>query len=212
MIDLYTWSTPNGRKISICLEELGLPYRVIPVDISNGEQYKPEFLKISPNNRIPAIIDHDAGMSLMESGAILIYLSEKTGRLTPKDPDERYHMLEWLMWQMGNLGPMVGQAHHFLRTNPGKSDYADERYHNEARRLYGVLDRRLAVSPYLVSEYSIADIASWPWIARFEWHKVDINEYPNVRRWYLEIAAREAVQAGYDLPSIGVTVPMPPDL
>src|SRR5690606_34059454 len=144
MIDLYTWSTPNGRKISICLEELELPYRVIEIDIGKGEQYGEEFSRASPNHKIPAIVDTDTGFSLMESGAILMYLSEKTGALTPSDPEERYRMLEWLMWQMGGLGPMLGQAHHFLKNNPGKSAYGEQRYHREAARLYAVLDARLA--------------------------------------------------------------------
>ncbi len=210
MIDLYTWSTPNGRKISICLEELELPYRVVPIDIGKSEQYGEEFARISPNHKIPAIVDTDTGFSLMESGAILIYLSEKTGALTPSDPRERYTMLEWLMWQMGGLGPMLGQAHHFLKYHPGKDPYGEERYHREAERLYAVLDARLARSEFIVSEYSIADIACWPWISRFEWHRVDLDRYPNVRRWYLDIAARPAVQAGYDVPARGFSIPLPP--
>ncbi len=212
MIDLYTWSTPNGRKISICLEELGLPYTVHPVDIGNGEQRDPEFLRISPNGKIPAIVDRDDGMSLMETGAILIYLAEKTGRLIPADPTERYRMLEWLMWQMGGLGPMLGQAHHFLKNNPGRSEYSEKRYHAEAERLYGVLDRHLEGRRYVVSEFSIADIAMWPWISRFEWHQVDMNRFPNVRRWYLELASRPAMRAGYDVPARGLDIPLPPDV
>lgn len=209
MIDLHTWSTPNGRKVSICLAELDLPYRVFPVDISRDEQFAPDFLAISPNNKIPAIVDHDNGMTLMESGAILLYLAEKAGRLIPAEAGERYRMLEWLMWQMGGLGPMLGQAHHFLKNNPGKSDYAEARYHAEAERLYGVLDRRLAEHEYLVSEFSIADIATWPWVSRFEWHQVDMNRFPNVRRWYLALAERPGVQAGYDVPERGLSIPLP---
>ncbi len=209
MIDLYTWTTPNGRKISIALEELGLPYRAHPIDITKDEQFAPDFLKISPNNRIPAIIDRDNGISLFESGAILIYLGDKTGKLLPKEGEARYRVIEWLMWQMGGVGPMIGQAHHFLRQNPGKAPYAEERYHKEALRLYGVLDRRLEGRDYMAGDYSIADIATWPWIARFEWHKVDLNQFPNVKRWYVAIAKRPAVQKGYQVPKDTGPVPMP---
>jgi GST-like protein len=209
MIDLYTWTTPNGRKVSIALEELGLPYKAHPIDIGKDEQFAPDFLKISPNNRIPAIIDRDNNMSLFESGAILIYLGDKTGRLLPRDGEARYRVIEWLMWQMGGIGPMIGQAHHFLRQNPGKAPYADERYHKEALRLYGVLDRRLEGRNYIAGDYSIADIATWPWISRFEWHKVDLNQFPNVKRWYVSIAKRPAVQKGYQVPKDTGPVPMP---
>ena len=210
MIDLYTWSTPNGRKVSIMLEECGLPYRAHPVDINKQEQFKPEFLKISPNNRIPAIVDHDnGGFALMESGAILLYLAEKTGRLLASEPKARMRAIEWLMWQMGGVGPMIGQAHHFLRAKPGVSAYAEQRYRDEAKRLYGVLDRRLAGREYIADEYSIADIATWPWIARFEWHQVDIREFAHVRAWYERIAARPAVQRGYQVPAYTAPVPMP---
>jgi GST-like protein len=209
MIDLYTWTTPNGRKVSIALEELGLPYKAHPIDIGKDEQFAPDFLKISPNNRIPAIIDRDNNMSLFESGAILIYLGDKTGRLLPRDGEARYRVIEWLMWQMGGIGPMIGQAHHFLRQNPGKAPYAEERYHKEALRLYGVLDRRLEGRNYIAGDYSIADIATWPWIARFEWHKVDLNQFPNVKRWYVSIAKRPAVQKGYQVPKDTGPVPMP---
>ena len=209
MIDLYTWTTPNGRKVSIALEELGLPYKAHPIDISKDEQFAPDFLKISPNNRIPAIIDRDNNMSLFESGAILIYLGDKTGRLLPRDGEARYRVIEWLMWQMGGIGPMIGQAHHFLRQNPGKAPYAEERYHKEALRLYGVLDRRLEGRNYIAGDYSIADIATWPWISRFEWHKVDLNQFPNVKRWYVSIAKRPAVLKGYQVPKDTGPVPMP---
>ena len=209
MIDLYTWTTPNGRKASIGLEEFGLPYTAHAIDIGKGEQFAPDFLKISPNNRIPAIVDRDNGMSLFESGAILIYLADKTGKLLPKDGEERYRVIEWLMWQMGGVGPMIGQAHHFLRQNPGKAPYAEERYHKEALRLYGVLDRRLEGRDFMAGDYSIADIATWPWIARFEWHKVDLNQFPNVKRWYVSIAQRPAVQKGYQVPKDAGPVPMP---
>jgi len=209
MIDLYTWTTPNGRKVSIALEELGLPYTAHPIDIGKDEQFKPDFLKISPNNRIPAIIDRDNNMSLFESGAILIYLGDKTGKLLPKDGEARYRVIEWLMWQMGGIGPMIGQAHHFLRQNPGKAPYAEERYHKEALRLYGVLDRRLEGRDFMAGDYSVADIATWPWISRFEWHKVDLNQFPNVKRWYVSIAKRPAVQKGYQVPKDTGPVPMP---
>jgi GST-like protein len=209
VIDLYTWTTPNGRKVSIALEEFGLPYTVHPINIGKDEQFAPDFLKIAPNNRIPAIVDRDTNIALMESGAILIYLADKTGKFLPKEGEPRYRVIEWLMWQMGGVGPMIGQAHHFLRTNPGKSAYAEERYHNEAERLYGVLDRRLEGRDYMAGDYSIADMATWPWIARFEWHKVDINKYANVKRWYVSIAKRPAVQKGYQVPKPVGDVPMP---
>jgi len=209
MIDLYTWSTPNGRKVSIMLEELGLEYTTHPINIGKNEQFTESFLKISPNNRIPAIVDNDTGISLMESGAILLYLAEKTGKFMSCDPAKRWETIEWLMWQMGGVGPMMGQAHHFIHFNKGKSDYAEERYLNEAKRLYGVLDRRLAGRDYLVDEYSIADIATWPWISRFEWQTVNLNSYPNVKKWYLAIAGRPAVQRGYHVPVEQPEIPMP---
>jgi GSH-dependent disulfide-bond oxidoreductase len=209
MIDLYTWSTPNGRKVSIMLEECGLEYRAHAVNITKDEQFKPDFLKISPNNRIPAIIDGDNGRSLFESGAILLYLAEKTGKFWPQDPDRRWQTIEWLMWQMGGIGPMIGQVHHFVRNNKGKSPYAEERYVKETHRLYGVLDKRLAEHEYVAGVYSIADMATWPWIARFEWHTVDLNQYANVARWYKAIAARPAVARGYDVPVKQPGTPMP---
>jgi GSH-dependent disulfide-bond oxidoreductase len=209
VIDLYTWTTPNGRKASIMLEEVGLPYTAHAVDISKDEQFKPEFLKISPNNRIPAIVDRDNGYHLMESGAILIYLADKTGKLLPKDSDKRYRVIEWLMWQMGGPGPMLGQVHHFVKYNKGKAPYAEERYLKEAHRLYGVLDRRLAGREFVADDYSIADIAIWPWISRFEWQTIDMGQYANVKRWYLDIAKRPAVQRGYDVPKKVGDIPMP---
>lgn len=209
MIDLYTWSTPNGRKISIMLEECGLPYTVHPVDINKDEQFKPEFLEISPNNRIPAIVDRDNGLALFESGAILLYLAEKTGKFLPKDTTGRWHAVQWLMWQMGGAGPMLGQAHHFLQFNPGKAPYAEERYAKEAKRLYGVLDRRLKEAPFVAGDYSVADMAIWPWISRWEWQRIDMNEFPQVKRWYLEIAARPAVQRGYHVPVKQAAIPSP---
>ena len=210
MIDLYTWSTPNGRKVSIMLEECGLPYEVHPVDITKGEQFASEFLEISPNNKIPAIVDRDNGWSVFESGAILIYLAEKTGKFLPQDPKLRLQTIEWLMFQMGGVGPMFGQAHHFLHFNRGVCPYAEERYHKEVLRLYGVMNRRLGESRYLAcDEYTIADIATWPWVARYEIHRVDLAAFPNVRRWYLEIAERPAVQRGYDVPKRGFEIPVP---
>jgi GST-like protein len=209
VIDLYTWTTPNGRKANIMLEEIGLPYTVHAIDISKDEQFAPEFLKISPNNRIPAIVDRDNGMSLMESGAILIYLADKAGKLLPKSGMERYKVIEWLMWQMGGPGPMLGQVHHFVKYNPGKAPYAEERYLKEAARLYKVLNTQLGLHEYVAGEYSIADIAIWPWISRFEWQTINLNDYPNVKRWYLEIAKRPAVQRGYKVPKDMGPIPMP---
>ncbi len=209
MIDLHTWITPNGRKVSIALEELGLPYRVHAVDITKDEQFHPDFLRIAPNNRIPAIVDDETGIALMESGAILIYLADKAGRLLPPEGEARYRVLEWLMWQMGGLGPMIGQAHHFLRAKKGASAYGEERYAQEAQRLYGVLDRRLAGRDYVAGEYSIADISMWPWVSRYEWHAVDLAAFPNVKRWYTSIAARPAVQRGYQVPKPTGEIPMP---
>ena len=209
MIDLYTWTTPNGRKVSIALEELGLPYTVHPIDISKDEQFQPDFLRISPNNRIPAIVDRETGFHLMESGAILIYLADKAGRLLPKEGEQRYRVIEWLMWQMGGVGPMLGQTHHFVKYNKGKAPYAEERYLKEAHRLYGVLDRRLADHEYLADDYSVADIATWPWISRYEWQTVDLAQYPNVKRWYVAIANRPAVQKGYHVPKKVQDIPMP---
>ena len=207
MIDLYTWPTPNGRKISIALEEFGLDYEVHAVDIGAGDQQQPEFLKISPNGKIPAIVDRNTGRSLMESGAILLYLAETHGRFMG---DDRWVTIEWLMLQMGGVGPMLGQAHHFLKFNPGKAVYAEERYAAEAARLYGVLDRRLATVAFLSGSYSIADMATWPWISRFEWQGIEWRHYPNLERWYREIAGRPAVQRGYDVPVHVAEIPLPP--
>lgn len=198
MIDLYTWNTPNGRKVSILLEELNVPYNVHAVDITKGEQLEAEFLTISPNNKIPAIRDNETGVTLMESGAILIYLAEKYGQFLPRE--NRIEIYEWLMWQMAGFGPMLGQAHHFLKYNRGVSAYAEERYGEEARRLYGVLDRRLEGRDYIIGEYTIADIACWPWVSRHEWQEIDLRDYPHVRKWYQRIAARPAVQRGYHVP------------
>lgn len=200
MIDFYTWTTPNGRKVSILLEELSVDYEVHSINITQGDQNSPAFLKISPNNKIPAIIDRDNGMSLMESGAILIYLAEKYGKFLPKDSIARAEVNEWLMWQMGGFGPILGQAHHFLHFNPGKSDYAEARFRSEVARLYGVLDRRLEGRDYICDDYSIADMACWPWVSRYEWQQVNLADYPNVRSWYQRLLARDAVQKGYHIP------------
>ena len=183
-----------------------LDYRVHPVNIGKDEQFDPEFLKISPNNKIPAIVDGETGRSVMESGAILIYLSRRTGRFLGDDP---LVTLEWLMFQMGGVGPMFGQTHHFLRFNRGKSAYAEERFAAETKRLYGVLNRRLASHEYLAGTYTIADMATWPWVSRWEWHEIDWSEYPNVQRWYCSIAERDAVQKGYNVPVETKGIPIP---
>lgn len=207
MIELYSWATPNGHKIHIMLEETGLPYRVHGVNIRTGEQFKPEFLKISPNNRIPAIVDPDGPdgkpLSLMESGAILLYLASKSGKFLPEDLSQRWTCMQWLMWQMGGVGPMFGQAHHFLRAAKEPVPYGIERYVNETRRLYGVLDKHLAGHQWLAAgEYTIADMATYPWVARHEWHKTDLNDFPGVKRWYDRISARPAVQRGMAVPKV----------
>lgn len=206
MIHLYTFPTPNGRKVSIALEEMGLDYEVTAIDITKGAQYEAPFLEISPNNKIPAIVDHDTGRSMMESGAILMYLADKTDNFWG---DDRWQTIEWLMMQMGGVGPMLGQAHHFLRFNRGKAPYAEARYAEEAARLYGVLDARLADREYLSGSYSIADMATWPWISRYEWQSIDWNGYPNLLAWYRRIAAREAVIRGYDVPMVTTPIPVP---
>ena len=209
MIDLYTWMTPNGQKVSIMLEEVGLPYRVHPIDIENGAQFDPAFARISPNNKIPAIVDHDNGLHLMESGAILLYLAEKSGKLWSQDVPVKWRVVEWLMWQMGGVGPFLGQVHHFVKFNPGKSAYAEERYSKESKRLWAVLEKRLGEVEYVAGDYSIADIAIWPWISRFEWQTVKFADHPNVKRWYMAIAKRPAVQRGWDVLNVGRRLPMP---
>ena len=201
MIDLYSWATPNGHKIHIMLEETGLPYRVHPIDIGAGDQFKPEFLKISPNNKMPAMIDSDGPggkpMSMFESGAMLLYLASKTGKFLPEDLRERWSTLQWLMFQMGGVGPMLGQAHHFLGYAPEKIPYAMNRYSKEANRLYGVMDRRLAESKFIAcGEYTIADMAIMPWLRFPERQGVNIADYPHVKKWFDGIAARPAVQRG----------------
>ena len=200
MIDLYTWSTPNGRKVSIALEEFGLEYETHPVNIGADEQFHPDFLKISPNNKIPAIVDRDNGLSLMESGAILVYLAEKTGRFMPSETAARYEVIQWLMFQMGGVGPMFGQVHHFKRAAKEKVPYAIDRYYTECRRLYGVLDARLDGREHLAGDLSIADFATLPWVFRHVWQEVDLADFPNVKRWYDALMARPAVQRGMDLP------------
>jgi len=207
-IDLYTWSTPNGRKVSIMLEEVGLPYRAIAVDITRGEQHREAFQVLSPNEKIPAIFDHDTGVQLMESGAILMYLAQKTGKLM-STPDKSYwQQMEWLMFQMAHIGPMLGQTHHFVKFNPGKSPYAEERYRKENARLYQVLENRLRDREFIVDDYSIVDIATWPWISRYEYQQMNLSEYPRLKDWYLRIAARPAVQRGYAVPE-PLPVPIP---
>ena len=202
MIDFYYWATPNGHKITLFLEEAGLKYRVIPIDIGKGDQFKPDFLKIAPNNRIPAIVDNepaDGGgpVSLFESGAILLYLAEKTGKFIPRDLRERVEVCQWLFWQMGNLGPMAGQNGHFNNHALEKIPYAIARYTNETGRLYGVLNRRLADREFIAGSYSIADMASYPWIVPHERHKQTIADFPHLRRWFDTIAARPATMRAY---------------
>jgi GST-like protein len=204
MIEAYSWATPNGHKIHIMLEELGLEYKAIPIDIGAGDQFTPEFLAISPNNKIPAIIDSDGPdgkpLALFESGAILFYLAEKTGKFLPLDPVGRYTTMQWLMFQMGGVGPMLGQAHHFRIYAPEKIEYAVNRYSNEAKRLYGVMDKQLGVTRYLAgNDYSIADIATFPWTRSWKNQGIELDEFPNVKRWFDEISARPAVIRGVEV-------------
>ncbi|MBE9052411.1 glutathione S-transferase N-terminal domain-containing protein [Nostocales cyanobacterium LEGE 11386] len=203
MIELYYWTTPNGHKITIFLEEVGLPYTIIPVNIGTGEQFQPEFLKISPNNRIPAIVDNepvtgDEPISVFESGAILLYLAEKTGKLIPQNLRDRVEVLQWLFWQMGGLGPMAGQNHHFSKYAPEKIDYAINRYVNETGRLYAVLDKRLADREFIAGDYSIADIAAYPWIVPHESQSQNLENFPNLKRWFETIKARPATIRAYE--------------
>jgi GSH-dependent disulfide-bond oxidoreductase len=202
MIDLYYWTTPNGHKITIFLEEAGVPYRIVPVNISKGEQFKPDFLKISPNNRMPAIVDHEpigagAPVSVFESGAILLYLAEKTGKFLPRDLRGRVEVLQWLFWQMGGLGPMAGQNHHFSNYAPEKIPYAIDRYVKETNRLYGVLDKRLSDRPFIAGAYSIADMATYPWIVPYERQGQRLEDFPHLKRWFEAIADRPAVKRAY---------------
>lgn len=201
MIDIYSWATPNGHKVHIMLEECGLPYRVHPVDIGAGDQFQPEFLKISPNNKIPALVDSDGPdgkpISLFESGAILLYLASKTGQFLPRTDRQKFEMLQWLMFQIGGVGPMLGQAHHFRIYAPQKIDYAIQRYTNEAKRLYGVMDRQLAMHRFIAgNSYTIADIAIFPWLRSWQNQGIDWADYPHLKKWFDTIAARPAVQRG----------------
>jgi GST-like protein len=204
VIDLYYWTTPNGHKITIFLEEADLPYSIVPVNISKGEQFKPEFLRFSPNNRIPAIVDNAPAVggrpvSVFESGAILVYLGDKTGKFLPTEPYSRVEVMQWLFWQMGGLGPMAGQNHHFSQYAPEKIPYAIERYVKETNRLYGVLDKRLADREFVAGDYSIADMASYPWVVPYERQGQRLDEFPNLKRWFETIRARPAVTRAYEL-------------
>ncbi len=209
MIDLYSWRTPNGYKVSIALEEMGLEYNLHPINILKDEQFEPEFLEIAPNNKIPAIIDQDNGQQLFESGAILIYLAEKTGKFLSTDPKIRIQTIQWLMWQMGGFGPMLGQAHYFLHFNKGVSEHAANRFKIETQRLYDVLDEQLEDNEFVAGEISIADFAIFPWAARYEWHEIDLSQYENVLRWYKTMAARPGVQAGVKIPDADYVLPKP---
>jgi GST-like protein len=203
MIQLYTWGTPNGKKVSIMLEEIELPYQVYPINIGQGDQFKPEYLAINPNNKIPSIIDTDGPggkpLTLFESGAILMYLADKTGKLWPADLRQRYLVIQWLMFQMGGVGPMFGQANYFFRLEE-KVPYAIERYHKEALRLYGVLEKALGQNEYLAGQYSIADSATYPWVWRHEMHNVKLEEFPHVKAWYDKISECPAVKRGMEIP------------
>jgi GST-like protein len=200
MIDLYTFTTPNGRKVSVMLEEVSLPYNVHKIDISKGDQFTPEYVAINPNSKIPAIIDHDTDMTVFESGAILIYLAEKTGKFLPADQKSRFQVLEWLMLQMASVGPMFGQLNHFKRFAPEKIPYAIERYEKETLRLYGVLDNQLADKEFICNDYSIADMATYPWVATYEFQGLTLDNHPNLKRWFETIQQRPAVQRGMAVP------------
>ena len=199
MIDLYYWPTPNGRKISIMLEECELEYHTVPVDIGRGDQFRPEFLEISPNNRMPAIVDHDTAISVFEGGAILIYLAEKSERLLPRDQQSRFETLQWLFWQMGGLGPMLGQNLHFGQYAPEKISYAIDRYVNETSRLFNVLDKRLTDRKFIAGDYSIADMASYPWVFKHPYLQLQLEEFPNLKRWFTTIERRPAVARAYEI-------------
>lgn len=198
MIDLYFWPTPNGKKISIMLEECGLPFKLQAVNIGRGEQFTEEFLRISPNNRMPAIVDNETGISVFESGAILMYLAEKSGQFMPTETAPRYEVLQWLFWQMGGLGPMAGQLSHFINYAPEPNPYALERYRNEYDRLLGVMNTRLDNRDFLAGDYSIADMASFPWVAGYKRFDADLDPFPNLRRWFDELKTRPAVRRGMD--------------
>ena len=210
MIDLYSWFTPNGRKVSIMLEETGLEYEVHPIDISKGDQKDLEFLKIGPNNKIPVIVERDSGLSIMESGAILQYLGQKSGKFMPTEGSNYWKMQEWLMFQMASVGPMMGQVHTFVHYQGGENIEASERYVNETKRIYSVMDKQLAKREYFLDwGYSLVDIAIFPWVGRCDWQTIDLNEYPNVKRWYLNIKERPAVIRGWSVPDNDQPMPMP---
>ena len=210
MIDLYSWFTPNGRKVSIMLEETGLEYQVHPIAINKGEQNDPEFLKIGPNNKIPVIVDQSNGLSIMESAAILQYLGKKSNKFMPTDGDDYWKMQEWLMFQMASVGPMMGQVHTFVHYQGGENIEASERYVNETKRIYGVMNKQLSEREYFLDwGYSIVDIAIFPWVGRFDWQTVNLNEYENVKRWYLKIKDRPAVIKGWNVPENDQPMPMP---
>lgn len=200
MIELYTFTTPNGRKVSIMLEEVNLPYNVHKIDITKGDQFTPEFVAINPNSKIPAIIDSDTGMTVFESGAILIYLAEKTGQFLPTEQKNRFQVIEWLMFQMAGIGPMFGQLNHFKRFAPEKIPYAIERYEKETLRLYGVLDQQLSDKEFICGDYSIADIATYPWVAVYELQGLTLDNHPHLKRWFETIQQRPAVQRGMAVP------------
>ena len=209
MIDLYSSPTPNGWKVAMALEELSLPYTVNYIDLAAGDQHKPEFLAMNPNGRIPVIVDHEADdLVIFDSNAILFYLAEKTGKLLPKEGFARAEVMQWLMFQTGHVGPMLGQTHHFVKFNPGKAPYAEERYSKENARLYEVLENRLQERDFICDDYSIVDIATWPWISRYEFQQMNLSDYPHLKTWYLRIAERPAVKRGYAVPR-NLSVPIP---
>lgn len=207
MIDLYTWITPNGLKVSIALEEFAVDYRAHAIDITRGDQFSESYRRINPGARIPAIVDQETGVTLTESGAILLYLAEKTGRLMPKDGAARLQVIEWLMWQISGFGPTLGHAHYFLTYNAGEAPFAEALFSKETRRLYETLEARLADRAFIVDDYSIADIAVWPWVSRFARHKINLADFPAVRRWYLSIADRPQVKSGYRIPHFTGDIP-----
>tara|TARA_B100000676_G_scaffold306884_1_gene364058 strand:- start:569 stop:1201 length:633 start_codon:yes stop_codon:yes gene_type:complete len=210
MIDLYTWFTPNGRKISIMLEEIGLDYEVHAINIGKGEQHDPKFIEISPNNKIPAILDRDNGLKLMESGAILQYLAKKSGQLMPEKDSEYWNMQQWLMFQKASVGPMFGQVHTFVKYGESKNQEASERYLKECQRLYGVMNKHLEDKEYFVADtYTIVDIAIFPWVGRHDWQTINLNDYPNVAEWYVNLTKRPAVQRGWKVPENDQQLPMP---
>lgn len=210
MIDLYTWFTPNGRKISIMLEEIGLDYEVHAINIGKGEQHDPKFIEISPNNKIPAILDRDNGLKLMESGAILQYLAKKSGQLIPEEDSEYWNMQQWLMFQKASVGPMFGQVHTFVKYGESKNQEASERYLKECQRLYGVMNKHLEDKEYFVANtYTIVDIAIFPWVGRHDWQTINLNDYPNVAEWYVNLTKRPAVQRGWKVPENDQQLPMP---